>query len=122
MEDIYGPNVNLEPVGGLMEEDAKPLRPMAKIEEFVRQAAKPFRDMRWILNNTFLMIVTESDEIIIFDALLQVFQIQPKHEEQIKNQLFLEIGNTHRAHQEKRPKVFKILGHRNNVNFEGLPI
>ena len=37
LEDIYGPNVNLEPVGGLMEEDAKPLRPMAKIEDFMRQ-------------------------------------------------------------------------------------
>jgi hypothetical protein len=39
LEDIYGPNANLEPVGGLMEEDAKPLRPMAKIEEFIREGS-----------------------------------------------------------------------------------
>ena len=46
--------VEIEPVDG-PEEEVKPLRPIAKIKNFTSE--KVF-DMKWVLNDTFLVIIT----------------------------------------------------------------
>jgi hypothetical protein len=84
MDDIDSVNVDLvsnksmvmkeendiEP-GGLPEDEVRPLRAIAKIKNFTKET---ILDMKWVLNDTFLMIVTQN-EVIIFDALLELFQI-----------------------------------------------
>lgn len=46
----------------------KLLRPLAKINDFIKDAV--IQDIKWVLNDTFLVIVTSRHEIIIFDVLL----------------------------------------------------
>ena len=53
------------------EEEVKPLRPLAKIKHFTQEKVL---DMKWVLNDTFLVVLTQN-EVIVFDALLQVIQI-----------------------------------------------
>jgi len=36
--------------------------------------------MRWVLNDTFLVVVTQ-DKLLVFDALLKPFTIQSKFDE-----------------------------------------
>lgn len=78
--------------------------------------------MRWILNDTFLVVVTTTKEVLFFDALLQVFQIQSKFEEQIGKNLFAQLKTYQSQSLNKFDAINKILGHRNQVNFQGLPI
>ena len=51
------------------EPEVRPLRPIARIDSFIKNGAH-IADMRWILNDTFLMIVTTTKEVLFFDALL----------------------------------------------------
>lgn len=62
------------------EEDViKQIQPISKISEFIKQADVKIVDMKWVLNDTFLAILTSNNRVIIFDVLLQVFQIQDMH-------------------------------------------
>jgi len=51
------------------EEEVKLVRPLAKIKEFIKGDCK-VEDMRWALNDTFLVIVTSTGQVVIFDVLL----------------------------------------------------
>ena len=99
------------------------MKPIAKIIGLFREKSDQclVQDMKWILNDIFLAILTKENEVLIFDSLLQVFQIQSKHEEVPSKQLYLEIlGTTYTVSQEKEmnnQKLLKILGYRNQVNY-----
>lgn len=45
-------------------------------------------DMRWVLNDTFLMILTTENDMLFFDALLQVYQVHLSHDETVKHDLY----------------------------------
>lgn len=106
------------------------------IRDFIKKTAEPpssdqhpesqkkpkIADMRWILNDTFLMVLTSEHEILFFDALLQVFQINLSHEDTVEYNLFTSI--TKQISQGGNPDTssFKILGFQNQVNLHGLPV
>ena len=69
--------VEIEPEDG-PEEEVKPLRPLAKIKYFTQEKVL---DMKWVLNDTFMVVITQN-EVMVFDALLQVIQIQDKNSEE----------------------------------------
>jgi hypothetical protein len=58
-------NEDMEPEG-IPDDEVKPLRPIAKIKDFTLEKVL---DMKWVLNDTFLVIITQN-EVIVFDALL----------------------------------------------------
>lgn len=53
-------------------DDIKPLMPIAKVLNIGEKVI----DMKWILNDTFLMIVTNFHNIVIFDSLLYAFNLE----------------------------------------------
>ena len=55
------------------DDDVKLLRPLSKLS-----SAPPIADMKWILNDTFLAVMTPNNCILFFDVLLQDFQIIEK--------------------------------------------
>ena len=57
------------------DEEVKLMKPLAQIKNFLKQQASDeeqvrIQDMKWVLNDTFLLILTSRDEIVIFDVLL----------------------------------------------------
>ena len=54
------------------QEEIKILRPIAKINNFIRgdKDLQDIIDMKWILNDTFLLILTKDYQIVFFDVLL----------------------------------------------------
>ena len=56
-------------------DDIKPLNPIAKIYNL----GERIFDMKWILNDTFLLVLTESGNYVIFDSLLYAFNLCPSH-------------------------------------------
>lgn len=59
-------------------DEVRSLKPIGIINNFVNlngssiisQITSPIVDMKWILNDTFLMILTEDEQILYFDPLL----------------------------------------------------
>ena len=54
------------------------LKPLSVISQFLKNSAS-FIDMRWVLNDTFLVILVSSSqnnfEIFVFDPLLEIYPI-----------------------------------------------
>ena len=82
-QDFNNDMNNLNNYPNQEEDEVKPLRPIAKISNLFRNKASSkgagpnqagegshVQDMKWILNDTFLVIVTKDNEVLIFDALL----------------------------------------------------
>ena len=56
------------------QDDIKVLKPIAQLPNFFKKdKTKTIIDMKWVLNDTFLVIITSDNEIIFFDVLLKVF-------------------------------------------------
>jgi hypothetical protein len=53
-------------------------------------------DMQWILNDTFLMIVTKSNDIALFDSLLYPFNLGSMRDTNLsfKKQLKINLGKS----------------------------
>ncbi|CDW76778.1 UNKNOWN [Stylonychia lemnae] len=60
-------------------DDIKPLTPIAKIIKIGEEIS----DMKWILNDAFLMIVTRNNNLIIFDSLLYAFNLSHKNQNSV---------------------------------------
>jgi hypothetical protein len=52
------------------DEEVKLVRPLAKINKLITDLECRVVDMRWILNDTFLMLLTNKGHVMIFDVLL----------------------------------------------------
>lgn len=73
--------------------------------------------MKWILNDTFLVILTSLNEVIVFDVLLQVFRIQPKFSDSLENNFSIKVQTKAHSNISSVEKKFKIFGYKNQVNF-----
>ena len=52
------------------DDDVKLMRPLALVPGFIREHGVTITDMKWILNDTFLVIMTSNYKVVIFDVLL----------------------------------------------------
>jgi len=52
-------------------DDVKPLSPIARVKAF----KETIIDMKWVLNETFLMVLTEKHHFMIFDPLLNLLKM-----------------------------------------------
>ena len=90
-DDVVG-DINIPFAGNFApdeQDDVKILKPIAKLTNFFRlDKAKTIIDMKWVLNDTFLVIITSDNQIIFFDVLLKVFSMQSKFSEIEENRLF----------------------------------
>lgn len=70
------------------QDDIKVLKPIAQLPNFFKKdKTKTIIDMKWVLNDTFLVIITSDNEIIFFDVLLKVFSFQSKFSDIQENRL-----------------------------------
>jgi hypothetical protein len=76
-EIFIGPNQSIA-------EEVKALRPIAMIENFITDDNE-VADIKWMLNDTFLAIVTVRGELLLLDPLLKVFATQRKHKDLEQN-------------------------------------
>ena len=99
------------------DEEVKLMRPLAKISNFLTAEGVIVRDMKWMLNDTFLVILTSNNKIVVFDVLLQVFRIVSKTSEENEQLINLEIADTYQSKSLQYQKQFKLFGFKNQVNF-----
>ena len=74
---------------------------------------KTILDMKWVLNDTFFVIVTSDNQIIFFDVLLKVFSMQSKFSDISENRLYQNIITDQSFKGPKVNKIYKIFGNKN---------
>ena len=102
-------------------DEIKLIRPIAMIEDFIKFNSQTIVDMKWVLNDTFLAILTSSRQLLMFDPLLQVYQMAFKSGG-FETVPCLQISTGSAKGPSNRPREWRIMGWRNEVNEQGLPV
>ena len=98
----------------MQDDDVRVLNPLTFINQFMIEDDRII-DMKFVLNDTFLVVVTEQQNILFFDPLLQVYNIQPRTQDSFDQLPYINMN-------ENLNSNWRIFGWRNEVNVQGLPI
>jgi hypothetical protein len=98
------------------EDDIKPLKPLNTILNL----GEDIVDIKWILNDTFLIVVTKSNLIVIFDSLLHPFNIGAFTDIDMTINKYMKVNfGKPLANIKKSDPAYKIKGSASPLNFTG---
>lgn len=98
-------------------DDIKPLSSIARIISL----GEPLAELKWVLNDTFLVSITSSNTLLIFDSLLYAFTLGniSNIDFGLERSLKLNLGKI-LARLEKKDTSFKVKGGESPLNLNGL--